>query len=166
MAQPRMNPQAPGEERVDFRDPLHVAVELTQLRARQDMQAQETTTGLRNVFEQLASLQGDMREVERLAQGISNQQHQFQEHSSGIERLAKVIERHVEQQERKWESHERDNQQVADRVTMWRGVVIGLMLVAGLALSAAIYIVQSGFADAAQERVRIDARLDRLEARP
>jgi hypothetical protein len=131
------------------------------------MTPQQPPTGLRNMFEQQASMQGDMREVERLSQAISGQLHQFQEHSTGLERLARAIEKQAEVDDRRWKVHEAENKVVADRVNVWRGVIIGVCVLAGLLASATIYIVNSRFDDAAQQRVRIDARLDRLEgARP
>lgn len=156
----------PPEDRIDLRDPVMIAVKITELEGKNQLLGQQVTTGLKTLFDQIASLQGDFREVETLARDIHSRQHQIQEHSSGLERLAKAIERQTEFDTKWRKDHEAENKVVADRVTLWRGVIIGVCLLAGLLASATIYIVQSRFDDAAQERVRIDARLDRLEARP
>jgi anti-sigma-K factor RskA len=155
-----------GRSAVDWTEPMQVASRVMEVEGDIRLLSQQVTMGLKIVTDQQASMQGDIREIERVARNIESQQHEIQSHSTGLERLAKAIEKHVDQQERRWEKQETENKAVADRVNFWRGIVIGISLLAGLLLSAGIYIVNSRFDDAAKERVRIDSRLDHLEARP
>jgi vacuolar-type H+-ATPase subunit I/STV1 len=148
----------------DFSDPMHVAVRVMELERDTRLVEQSVSLGMKTVFDQLASVQGDLRDLDRSVHGIAAQAHEIQSHSTGLDRLAKSIEKHVEQQELRWSKHEEENQRVADRVTLWRGVVIGFGILAALLVTGTGFFIKSQFDDATQARVRIDSRLDRLES--
>lgn len=166
MAPNRAQPEDTGRASVDWAEPMQVAARVMEVEGDIRLLSQQVTMGLKIVTDQQASMQGDIREIERVARNIESQQHEVRTHSTGLDRLAKAIEKHVDQQEKRWEKQEAQNKAVDDRVNFWRGIVLGISLLAGLLLTAGIYILNTRFDDAAQARVRIDARLDRLETRP
>lgn len=165
MMTPHRDMEDPGvRPATDFNDPMQVAVRLMEIERDGRLIGQQVTLGMRQMTEQQASTQGDIREIERVVREIQSAQHEIKSHSSGLERLAASIDKHVTQQEKRWEKHEAENAIVASQVTMWRGVVIGFGVLAALLVGGTVYWIQDGFNSAAKERVRIDARLERLEA--
>ena len=54
--------------------------------------SQQVSQGLGNVTSQLSALQGDMRDNARQLAALNSAQHEFQAHSTGLERLAEAIE--------------------------------------------------------------------------
>lgn len=145
-------PRPLGEpHRTDFANPAEVAVEVTEVKGQMALLAQQVSTGLSNVISQLSAVQGELRELQK-------GQHDIQAHSTGLERLATVLERHIDANQAWQRAHAIENQQVADRVTFWRGMVIGVVALGGLLTTAGIYFVQDGRAQDAAERVRLEAQ--------
>lgn len=165
-----MTPHRPAEaapHRTDFSNPAEVAVEVTEVRGQLALLSQQVSAGLSNVSSQLAAMQGDLRDVQKDLKGVSQAQHALGEHSTGLERLALAIENQTKENVAWRRTHEAENRVVADRVTLWRGVVIGCVALGGMLTTAGIYFVQDGFNRSASERARIEAShaadINRLE---
>jgi hypothetical protein len=162
--------------RPNLADPLQVAVEVTELKGTMAMFQQQLSTGLNNNTSMLGSLQAEVRELSKVTGQVATLLAAMESHSAGLGRAFDAINAGASSLNAWREKHEAENRQTADQVTTWRGVVLGIGLFGALLLSAAIYIVQKGFADAAIDRDRIeshvdslardaDARLDALELR-
>lgn len=126
-------------------DPLQVAVKVTSIEGQLAMLQQQVSTGLTNVSSQLSALQGEQRDMGKSLREVAITQHDMQAHSEGLERLARAIDRNSAEFASWREKHEGENRGVSDRVTTFRGMMIGFGIVATLLASAVIYNVQSGF---------------------
>lgn len=147
----------PVPHRTDFTNPAEVAVEVTEVRGQLALLSQQVSAGLSNVSSQLSALQGEHRETQKEIRDVSSQLHGMREQSTGLARLAQSIADQTAENVAWRKTHEVENRDVADRVTLWRGILIGVVFLGGLLTTAGIYFVQDGFSRSAQERARIEA---------
>ena len=120
----------------------------------------QVSQGMGNVSTQLAALQGESREITKRVGDLQIAQHQFTEHSSGLERLAESIDRHVQEFAEWRKGHEAENRAVSDHVTGFRGGIRALWTVGTLVIGLVVFTVQSQFASSAQDRLRIERQHD------
>ena len=163
--------------RPNLADPLQVAVEVTELKGTMAMFQQQLSTGLNNNTSMLGSLQSEVRELSKVTGQVATLLSAMESHSAGLGRAFDAINAGAASLNAWREKHEAENTITAEQVTTWRGIVLGMGLFGAMLLSAAIYIVQKGFADGASDRQRletvldnlardVDARLDLLERHP
>lgn len=65
----------------------------------------------------LSAVQGEFIGIKERLDAVAQHQADFAHHSSGLERLGTALEKLVQDNERRWERHERENKVVSDRVT-------------------------------------------------
>lgn len=125
-----------GKDNIDLRDPTAVAVEVTAVKGQMALLAQQVSSGLSNVSSQLSALQGEVRDQGKTLKCVESGQHDMQSHSKGLDRLALAIERNSAEFGGWRDRHEADNKGVSDRVTTFRGVLIGVVAVIAVAAGA------------------------------
>jgi hypothetical protein len=161
-----MTPTIKPKDR-DLLDPVQVALEITQLRGEQAGLTQQLNQAIGNMGGTLQAVQGELRAMQTGQQAISDQLFEFRQHSTGLERLGAEIREAVRENMDWRKAHALENDGVADNVTFWRGMVVGIAAVFTLLTGAVIFIVQDGFAQGATERARIERQhqsdIDRLE---
>lgn len=132
---------------------------------------------LSHIQHQLTMMSDQLKALTTLQNELIRQQTTMDTHRGEIERATRAIERHVDEFSKWREAHEAENRAVADRVTAFRGVLIGFGLMATLLSGTVVAIAKQWVDGAAVERARIerqlqhieselDARLDALEKRP
>jgi hypothetical protein len=161
---PPLGSAGPGHH-LDLRDPVNVAVKVTGLEGQVALMQQALSTGLSNVTSTLSAVQGEQQDLRREMARILESLHALKEHGSGLERLAQQIKDAGDGFNDWRREHEKDNQAVLERVNVWRGVIIGVCILAGSLAASVIYIVQDGFSDARAEQARLEHRIEVLEGR-
>ncbi len=146
------------DKKGDLSDPLQVAVEVTQIKGSLALLTQHVSTGISNMSSQLASVQAEQRDQGKALREVATAQHDMQNHSDGLERLAKAIEHHGTEFSSWRKDHEFENKCVSDRVTSFKGVLVGFGVLASLLSGAVVYIVQQGFTRSDE---RLAAHIDR-----
>jgi hypothetical protein len=122
----------------------------------------QVSQSLGNVSSSIAALQGDSRAQMQILRNVEAAQHQMQAHSTAFERLAASIDRSTaenlqwrkdhEAETGRWRAeHEKTNQQVADRVTKFQGILVGVSLLAASAFSVGIMWISAEFANIRRE---------------
>lgn len=130
---------------VNLSDPLQVAVKVTSIEGSLAVLTQQVSTGLGNLSSQLAAVQAEQRDQSKSLREVAITQHDMQAHSEGLERLSRAIDRNSGEFAAWREKHEGENTKVSERVTTFKGVMVGFGLLATLLAGAMVYIVQSGF---------------------
>lgn len=160
---------SPDRRPVDLSDPLQVAVKVTAIEGTLAMLQQQVSTGLTNVSSQLSALQGEQRDMGKSLREVADTQHEIQNQSEALERLARAIDRNSAEFAAWRDKHEVANQGVADKVTAARGAlwVVSLVVLAVGALAGAY--VNAEFANVRREsdakEVRLGRDVDALEKR-
>lgn len=131
---------------------------------------QRVSQGMESVSSQLASMHAELRELTRVSEKVAVQQQSMESHSEGLERAFRAIKELADKTSGGFEAERTARAAVRDQVVMWRGVILGFGAAAMLLLSAGVYIVQNGFDEATQGRLRLeilirdlDNRVDRIE---
>lgn len=135
----------PDKAAPNLGDPLQVAVKVTAIEGQLAMLQQQVSGGLTNVSTQLAALQGEQRDMSKSLREVAITQHDMQAHSEGLERLARAIDRNSAEFSAWREKHEGENTKVSERVTTFKGMMVGFGIIASVLAAAMVYIVQSGF---------------------
>lgn len=149
-----------GRPAVDLSDPMQVAVKVTTIEGALALLSQQVSQGLGNVQSQLSALQGDMRENAKQLAELNSAQHEFQAHSTGLERLAEAIEKSTEENHAWRRRHETENNEVSSSVQQAKGA-LWLLSFAGLAVAGlVVFTVQSQFDAATRDRQRIEKAHD------
>lgn len=156
-------------------DPLQVAVEVTEVKGTLAMLQSQVSTGMGNVSTQLAALQGDVRELSKVTSEVARHQQAMEAHSEGLNRAFVSIERLANEFSGWRKEHEEDNCVVADRVTTFKGVLIGFGLLGSLVVGMATWGVMSVIERADEnlaayqrsqqaEMLRLQTQLERAQA--
>lgn len=159
----------------DLSDPMQVAVKVTAMEGALALLGQQVSQGLANVQSQLSALQGETRENTRQLALVAQAQAEFQAHSSGLDRLAAVIEKSTAENIKWREKHELENRNVADSVTSARGVTRFIAWIGAFIVGLVVFAVQLQFDGLAEDRLRIEQlhrddiqrlekKMDQLEA--
>lgn len=146
-----MTNRPPSQPAKDLRDPTVVAVEVTTIKGDVALLASQVSTGLGNVVSQLAALQGEFREQGRLLRSVESAQHDMQAHSTAVERLAGSIDRSTAENLSWRKAHEADNKTVGDRVTVFKGAMIGFGLLGATVMTIAGLWINAEFANIRRE---------------
>ncbi len=127
----------------DLRDAHQVALELTEQRGHNALML-ERIEGLR---ENVNTMQTDVRAALDTLGTVARQQADIGAHGSGLERMDARLAAQ------------------GDRITFWRGLVIGVIAMVAALSGAVSYIVQTGFDRAGRESQRIEDQQIRETAR-
>lgn len=92
-------------------------LEFSQLKGEQALMSQRLDSSIAAMTSHLQALQGDMSLVKDRLEQVVHHQGEFSHHSSGLERLGRLLDKLENDSQRRWEAHERDNKTVADKVT-------------------------------------------------
>lgn len=152
---------SPNRAAPNLGDPLQMAVEVTQIKGTLALMQREVSSGMQTVSSQLAALQGEMRDLGKVTGEVSKQQQAMESHSEGLARAFAEITRLANDNATWRERHERENRDVADKVTTFRGVLLGFGLLAMLTVSMAVWAVNDGFHREQQARAVLEAKHDR-----
>lgn len=156
--------------------PHSMMLEFTQMKGEQALMNQRLDSSIQAMTSSLQALQGDTRFLREKVDELAHGQSDFAHHSSGLERLAKSIEKMNLDSERRWEAHESDNKVVADRVAehrtgvrlAWTAVTI-IALVMGWLAKSEISRIDERFnahiSNGNEAKAMIEKRLDRIEIR-
>lgn len=161
-----MSPTTPKASHRDLTDPTQLAVEVTEVKGTLALLQQQVSGGLSNVSSQLASVQGDMRDMGKQLGALALAQADFTSHSSGLDRLAKAIEKSTVENSEWRKAHELTNQQTADKVTAFDGAIRALRWMVGIVVTLAVFGTGVYLTAATNWRSGIEGRIDRLETRP
>ena len=93
------------------------SLELIQIRGEQALMSQRLDSSIIAMTGHLAVLQGDMTLVKDRLEQVVHHQGEFSHHSSGLERLGRLLDKLEAESQRRWEAHEAANKIVADKVT-------------------------------------------------
>lgn len=96
-------------------------------------------------------MQGEFREQGRILRSVEQAQHDMQAHSQAVERIAKAIEVLAAENMGWRKDHEVENRVVADRVTSFRGAVVGFSVLSGVAFTVAMNWITSEFSGVRKE---------------
>lgn len=130
---------------IDMADPLQVAVKVTSIEGSLAVLTQQVSTGLGNLSSQVAAVQAEQRDQGKSLRDVAVTQRDMQGHSEGLERLARSMDRYSAEFASWRDKHEAENKGVAERVTTFKGVIIGFGILATVLASAMGYIVRTGF---------------------
>lgn len=156
-------------------DPLQVAVEVTEVKGTLAMLQSQVSSGIGNVASQLAALHGEVRELGKVTAEVARHQQAMEAHSEGLNRAFVSIERLANEFSGWRKDHEEENSFVADRVTTFKGVLIGFGLLGSLVVGMATWGVMSVIERADQnlavyqrsqqaEMQRVHTQLERAQA--
>lgn len=116
-------------------DPVAAAVKVATIEQTMVNIQTRMSEGFLTMGSRLDAMQADQRESARVQTEVSKQLHDLHSHSDGLNRLANAIERQALEFGTWRERHEKDNRDVADKVTRFGGWVGGFgvlgMLIAG-----------------------------------
>ena len=149
-----------GRPAVDLSDPMQVAVKVTTIEGALALLSQQVSQGLGNVTSQLSALQGDMRENAKTLAALNAAQHEFQAHSSGLERLAESIEKATVENMQWRRAHETDNRGVSDSVAAAKGALKLIAWSGVFVIGLVVFTVQLQFNAATTDRQRLAAAHD------
>lgn len=121
--------------------------------------------GMGNVSSQLSALQGESREISKRVGDLQLAQHEFGEHSNGLNRLASIIEANTREFADWRKAHEAENRVVADHVTGFRGGIRALWAVGTLVIMLVVFTVQMQFSSSATDRMRIERQFSDVLAK-
>ena len=129
----------------------------------------------------MQALQVDMDRLVKIGEKQVDLQHAAAETSSGLERLATSVDLLIDETKDRWRLHEDAHEKrdvahalIAERVTMFRGALLALVLLGGLLTTLAGLYFQSQLANVReiaqgaakayqQDRDRLENRMDRLD---
>jgi hypothetical protein len=149
--------------------------QMLELKGEYQLLNQRLDSSISAMTSHLSALQGDMQAVRGKLDALSHAQTEFRDHSSGLDRVNKALEKFIEASERRWAAHEGENRIVADLVNSHRtgikiswGVFGFFVLVLGALGNTQIRRVDERMADhlrAGEDTKRaIEARFQRNEA--
>jgi hypothetical protein len=150
-------------------------LEITQIKGEQALLHQRLDSSIQAMTSHLQALQGDMRGVQEKLDQVAHHQSDFRDHSSGLERLGRSLEKLVSDNERRWEAHERDNATTAKTVNT-HATGIRVSWVAACVLAAVLTWLGNSQLARVRERMddhlsagnetkrAIEARFQRIEA--
>jgi cell division protein FtsB len=154
-------PGQPSPASVDMANPQNVlaiamraehAVSLVQSSVKQSLDV---------VVSRLDALAADQRETSRQVASVASQVHDFRSHSEGLARLARQIEAYADDAKEWREQHEKENRDVADRVTRFSGALWGFGLGLSLILSLGAYLLSQQFQAVRADRNALEASMNR-----
>jgi chromosome segregation ATPase len=162
-----MSPQAGGTF-----DPAELAIGLAQVRADQTILQREVATNVQNLTSTLHSVQAELRHVGEQLTDVARLQQQQVNHSEGLDRAFKAIEKLANSFDSWRERHEGENKVTSDCVTEFRGQIRGAWLAGGLVVMLASTLStvawnrinerfaenDKALAEARAERVAVEAR--------
>ena len=138
---------------------MHVALEITEQRGNLAMLAKETSTAIQNLTSSVNAMQGDLRHLSTQLGDVARLQQEHISHSEGLGRAFVAIEKLADEFSGWRKSHEQDNRVVSDRVTIFRGALIGFSLVSALLVSVGVWAYQRDEQVSAVERKRIEQEM-------
>ena len=114
-----------------------LALEHMELKGQFSVMQAQVTTQLASIASTLSALQTEAQAQSRAIHNVEIAQASLQAHSTAFERLAQAIDR-ASLDNMNWrKEHEEQNALVADRVTTFKGVLIGLTALAGVTFTLA-----------------------------
>lgn len=153
-------------------DPTELAIGLAQVRADQSILQREVASSIQNLSSATDAVQAELRHIGSKLEDVARLQQQQANHSEGLDRAFKSIEKLANSFDSWRERHEGENRTTADCVTEFRGqfrgvwmagglvvaLVTALATVAGTRINERFSDVEKWFADAKAERVAVEAR--------
>lgn len=153
-------------------DPTEYAVGLAELRADQRLLQREVATNIQNLTSATDAMQAELRHVGSKLEDVARLQEKQVNHSEGLDRAFKSIEKLAGSFDSWRERHEGENKVTSDCVTEFRGQFRGVWMAGGLvvALVSTLYglawtrinerfaSMEALLADARAERVAVEAR--------
>ena len=161
---------------VDMSHPANVAAVAMRAENAVQLLQSQVKSSMDNVVSRLDAMHADNRDNAKIVGALVTSIHDLQGNSVGLNRVSALIERYhsegmettqrlTAENETRWAKHEEANRCVADRVTTFRGVLIGFGVLIAMLVAAVTYNLEARFG-ATDERVRHEARLttDRIES--
>lgn len=139
---------------MDLRDPALVAIEMTAIKGEFALLSSQVSQGIGNLTSQVSAIQGEFREHGRVLRSVESAQLEMQAHSNAVDRLARAIEAGTAENMRWRKDHEGENRVVADRVTTFRGIMLGVTILAGAAFTIAMNWITAEFSNVRGEATR------------
>lgn len=119
---------------------------------------------LSHIQQQLTMMSDQLKALTTLQNELIRQQTTMDTHRGEIERATRAIERHVAEFSKWREAHEIENRAVADRVTTFRGVLLGFGVLATLLTGMVVATAKQWVDSAAVERARIERTIEQLRS--